>query len=221
MKKQIIITIHGIRTKALRSWQPLMWEYIKGMDPDIKVFTYKYGYLLAPISWYIAVSKFFKIPLFYRKHTVGKFAQYMENIQNKFPDHDISIIAHSFGTWISYNAIGRNDKIKIRNLVLIAGVISSHVEKLELLNWIEEGRIKTVHSWSSHSDKVVCKCALPPFGKLGHRGFVRYGKEEDKIAPQLKPYQAEIYNHHTDEEHGGVISKLAQYGKQLFLQLTA
>jgi len=115
---------------------------------------------------------------------------------------------------------GRKESIKIRNLVLVSAVISSHVEKLDLLNWMETGKINTVHSWSSHSDAVVCKCAIPPFGKLGYRGFIRYGEEEDKIAPQDKPYPAEIYNHHTDEGHSGVLAKLAVYGKQLFIQLT-
>ena len=218
--KQIVITIHGIHTKALKSWQPSMWGYIKRRDPLIKVFTYKYGYLLAPFSWYITFTRALRIPSFFRKFVIGRFAKYIEKLQKKFPDHEISIIAHSFGTWITYNALGRKEDIKIKNLVLVSGVISSHVEKLDLLNWLEMGKVKTVHAWSSHEDDVVGKCAIPPFGKLGHRGFVRYGKEEDKKDPQEKPYPAEIYNHCTTEGHSGVLAKLAVYGKQLFFQLT-
>ncbi len=219
MKKQIIITIHGIRTRQIKSWQMSFWNFVKSNNPDVKVFRYQYGFLMAPMSWWFAFTSKFRVLSFFRKRIISGFVKFINKIQRKFPDHEINIIAHSFGTWISYYSLERDPDIRVGSLVLVQGVISSHIEKLNLANWLELGRVKRVHAWSSPNDRVVGKLVLPPFGKLGYRGFIRRGHDEDRINPAYKPYPVEIYNHRTDEGHGGVLDKLDVYGEELLAQL--
>ncbi len=216
---KVIITIHGIHTNQMKSWQTRFWEFAHKKDKDVKVLQYEYAFILAPFAWLMTFTNYFKIPSFLRSHLIKRFVAFINKVKKEFPDAEISIIAHSFGTWISYCALERDQTIKIKNLVLVAGVISSHIEKLDLSEWLEWGRINRVHAWSSHNDDVVCAKALPPFGKVGCRGFIRKDHAEDYESPHPKPYPVEIHNHHTQEKHGGVLDKLEVYGEQLVNQL--
>lgn len=220
MPKTAIITIHGIHTRQLMSWQSRFADYINGQDKDIKILAYKYGMLLAPFSWWAALTNTLHIPTPFRKWLIRKFCQYISDIQKKFPDYEISIIAHSFGTWMAYNAVECDANIKIKNMVLVQGVLPIHAEDTDIFNLLEEDRLGSVYIWSSHKDNVICKMAIPPFGKCGCFGFVRMAHTEDYTKPALKPYNFEIYNLTTEEDHGGVLRNLDVYGPTLYKQLT-
>lgn len=218
--KPAIITIHGIHTKDLSTWQDAFRFYVKERWPDVKVFQYEYGMLLAPFAWGITLFGKFKMPKFFRRFVTDAFKAYVEKLQKKFPDYEFSILAHSFGTWITYHMLQRNPDVNLRNIVLVAGVISEHQEKLDFINWLEEGRINSVHAFSSPNDTVVKDIAVPPFEKLGYYGFIRKGFPSDIGNPKPKPYPYEIYNHRTNEDHGGVLKNLDVYGEELFKALS-
>jgi len=217
--KQIIVTVHGIHAKRLTGWQHKFWGYIKRKHPSTLVFAYRYGYLIAPLSWLMVVFNKYRIPTPIRKFYIHGFLKFLRKVARDYPDHKISILCHSFGTWLAYNALLRDEEIKIDALVLVHGVISSHVEKLDLIDWIDWRRLNRVYAWSSKNDRVVKEAAIPPFGKVGFRGFVRHDHKEDYLKPHPMPYPTEIFNVSTEEDHNGVFEDLDKYGERLYEQL--
>lgn len=220
MKKTAIITIHGIHTGDMSTWQDAFRFFVKAKHPDTKIFNYEYGVVLAPFAWGITLFGKFRMPKWIRRMVTGRFKAYVENLQKKFPDHEFSILAHSFGTWITYHMMKRHPEVNFRNLVLVGGVISEHQEKLELVEWLESGRLNSVHAFSSKNDLVVGKVAVPPFEKLGYYGFIRKGIASDEQQPVFNPYPPyNIFNYYTLEDHGGVLKKLDVYGDHLYTLL--
>lgn len=219
MKPLIISTIHGIHTTDMNTWQDNFRFYAKALFPEVKLINFEYGTVLAPFAWMNAITKCFHLPAWLTDHLIARYAKHLEELSKKFPDHEISILAHSLGTWIAYWALVRCKEVNIRNLVLVGAVISSHQEKLDIVNWLETGKMNALYNWYSHSDRVV-EFAPPPFGKAGFRGMIRRGFEEDRTLPAFQPYPIyQIYNR-AHEGHGGALSKLEQYGPALLGCLT-
>lgn len=219
MKKKAIVTIHGIHTGDLSTWQDNFRFFLKSQNRDVKIFQYEYGKVLGIYAWFLSFGEKLMVPKWLRKRTVNQFADYVRKLQNKFPDYDFSILAHSFGTWISYHALKNNPEINIRNLVLVGGVISQHQERSQLIDWLENERLGAVYAYWSHSDSVVGKIAIEPFGKLGFYGFIRHDHNEDYLTPQIQPYPDYRIFNREHEGHGGALRFLDKYGKQLISDL--
>ncbi len=216
--KNIIITIHGIKWKGRKDWQNQFGAFVKKEDPDISVFHFRYGYLFAFASWFIRLAKFLRIP-FIQGRYARRLAKFIKKIQGKYPGHRISIIAHSFGGHIVEQAVALDEGVKLENIVFVHCPISAHIEMTSMWNWLEFGRVKAIHAWSSHKDAVIGKIAIKPFGQNGYWGFIRYDRTEDRKRPAEKPYPIELYNVHTEERHSGVLDDLTKYGRKLVGQL--
>lgn len=206
--KNLIITVHGIHTSIDKGWQKKFKKWTKKNYPEIEVINYSYGFLLAPFSWWIVLTRKFKIPSFLRRYFITKLVKFIYKVKKQYPDYKVSIISHSFGTWLSYYALNREPMLKIHNFILVQGVISSHVEKLDILSWLSRGKVNAVFAWSSHNDSIVCKVAIPPFGKVGCRGFVRKRIKTDYIKPVVQPYpEFQLYNRYTKNNHSTIWKK--------------
>lgn len=218
--KQAVITIHGIHTRDMTTWQDDFRVFAKAQNPDVKFFQYEYGYTLGVFAWWANLTNYFGVPEFFRNRAIRHFSDYITRLQKKFPDYEFSILAHSFGTWISYNAMICTPEINLNNLVLVGGVISEHWERLQIGNWLEEGRVNSVHAYWAHDDSVVGYIAVEPFGKLGRYGFIRKNVIDDLKEPLPQPYPGFRIFNWQHEGHGGALKFLDKYGKTLLNSLT-
>ena len=169
MIDDIIIAVHGIRTLPRYNWMRIFeihWKY----DKRFKGWLFKnasYGYLRA---FLVAIP-------FIRKYRVWKFKGFLKKIRKKYPDAKINILAHSFGTYIAYEAIRQAKDIKINKLILVASIISAHED---FKDTIGKGLIEKVYNYCSYDDRVV---RFNPFGHSGYWGFLPPGKREHIEAP--------------------------------------
>jgi pimeloyl-ACP methyl ester carboxylesterase len=204
MAKTIVVLIHGILTKQNESddWEPHLGTWIKEHYPDVECLIFKYGWLDPLRSWLSTVVDLLKLPDWINNLAIIRFTKRLRQLQGSNPNADIHVVAHSYGTWVTWRTLMQDSKIRLQSLTLIAGVISAHIEKNNIDRLLINGQIKTVFSWSSHTDEVVRYIAVPPFGHLGWWGFLRKDHPEDRGTPVYKPYDClELYNHATNYEH--------------------
>lgn len=168
--KNIIVTIHGIRTISQFNWQRLFGVHLK-YDTYFKNWIHKrptYGYLLTILC----------VMPFVRYHYIRWFKRYLRKLQSKYPNSNINIIAHSYGTMLAYEAVRRSREhfkkqpIKINKLILVSSIVSSHED---FSDTVKIGLIKEVYNYCSYRDRV---CQLNPFGHSGYWGFLPPNKRE-------------------------------------------
>lgn len=218
-----IVLIHGIWASSKGSnWQDQFEEFALSKYDDIKVYKFKYGFMPALLSWSMTFGKSFQIPHFIRQMYVNAFVSFVRKVKEQQVDYKVSIIAHSFGGWITECALNKILRDNALNAVVYVHCpISSHIENGRHEKWLKSGMIQSFHSWSSYEDEVM-RFAPPPFGHLGYWGFVRDGMPKDRTGPKKKPYRhLKIFNNHTNEEHSAVLDKLYKYGDRLLDQVKA
>ena len=174
--KTTCITIHGVRSKQKGNWQDEFKEYVKKCGrEDINVVNYKYG-------WKFAVLSTFP---FYQRHCIKKFKKWLyRNIYPKY-GNNIVIVAHSFGTLISYHAL--KDSFGCKILILFGGILHCR-EDFE--KTIPE-KIESCENFHSLEDDV---CRLNPIGHSGTWGFRHKNTKTKKW--HRRPYKnKKIVNH--------------------------
>lgn len=217
MSKTAIITIHGIKWRAKDDWQNDFGDYLLSKkDNGFKIFHFRYGGVLATVSWLMSSAKFLKLNSVFKNGKVKAFAKFIKKVKKKFPDHDISILAHSFGGWLTYELLSEYEDLEFKNIVFAHCPIDSHIENTPFWNWFQFGRIKRVFCWSSHNDDVIGKIAIKPFGQNGYWGFIRFDRPEDRERPDAQPYSIPLFNCSTKEDHHGILEK---FRSKLFSQL--
>lgn len=210
--KKIYVTIHGICTaKRDVDWQDVFELIAQREDPTCEVVTHKYGRVLGIVSWFVSLQHALNFTQWRHEGYIKTFAERLIQIRKDNPDAEISVVAHSFGTYITYEALSHYIDVNVDNIILIAGVISCHIENLNLDEMFEDGRIKYLRSYCTHNDELIRGLIYTSpitfsFGHLGYWGFIRRGHEnEDKQKPLEKPYeQLPVYNRQTEEDHSGV-----------------
>ncbi|WP_417408378.1 caspase family protein [Hoeflea sp.] len=110
--KQIVILLHGIRTRAW--WQGTLTTLIES-ETDSIVIPIKYGRF--DLFRFILPFYFLKNP------TISKIEKRIEDTIDQFPDAKITIIAHSFGTYALSEILFRNPRIRLNRIVLCGAII--------------------------------------------------------------------------------------------------
>lgn len=212
----IVTTVHGIHKVSDRNWQHNLDWFFREEFYFRYTYNFSYGWLWGVFGWILLIKQWLKIPSFFRRNVIKKFIREMRKLQEEFPNTEISIICHSFGSWIVYWALDHDPTLNIKSLVIVNGVVSMFGGDLE--KWVKLGRIKKVYVYSSREDEVV-KYAPAPYGKIGYWGLLR---KKDWAAGDDKPYATPFKDMHNivhNGEHSDVITQLNVYGEQLFHQL--
>jgi hypothetical protein len=112
---QVVLLIHGIRTEA--DWGPMVRSKLE-VPGRIEVIPIKYGYFDAFRFWF---------PFWTRNKPVEKVYVQIRVALQKFrrdhPDAKLSIIAHSFGTYVVGQILKREFDLKIHRLILCGSVL--------------------------------------------------------------------------------------------------
>lgn len=171
-----LISIHGVRSKQKNGWQTELCKYIKKCGrKDIRYITYSYGWIPA----------FYCIIPFIRRYHVKKFKKFLN--QTIYPQYgdNITVVAHSFGSHISFHSL--KDSIGCKKLILFGSVLHCR----ENFHGIVPKKIKSIENFHSKEDQVA------QFAPQGHCGFFGFRNQNTKSKKwKHKPYpDKEIFNH--------------------------
>ena len=112
---QVVLLIHGIRTQA--EWQAMVREKI-AVPGKIEVIPIKYGYFDVLRFWF---------PFWTRSRPIERVCIQIRVALQKYrkihPDAKLSIIAHSFGTYIIGEILRRGFDLHIHRLILCGSVL--------------------------------------------------------------------------------------------------
>lgn len=107
----VVVLIHGIRTQA--PWTETVAEIV-AHQCDATVIPLRYGYF--------DLFRFLS-PVFTRRRPVRRILRELRDIQRLYPHSQISVIAHSFGTYALCQALQEPD-MRLNRLVLCGCIVS-------------------------------------------------------------------------------------------------
>ena len=183
---RLIVAIHGIQSPKKGNW---IYDFCdfgkkdKRFAADVFV-PYYYGFLPALES----------INAFDRYNHIRALMKFLRLTQQQYPNGNLSMVAHSYGTDMSFQAVKRSgedgrDPILVDKLILVAGIVSAHRE-IPYTDTLRAGKIKQMHCYCSYDDEV---CRYNPFGHSGCFGFLRSAYD---MTCYDKPFKdLAIYNH--------------------------
>lgn len=164
--KQLVFLIHGIRTHA--NWQPMVQRVLEEL-PDTRVVPLKYGFFDAIRFW---------CPLLTRQGPVDEVRREIQYAHSEYPDADLSVIAHSFGTYIISRILLETPDIRLKRLVLSGCIIPRRYRWDYVKTRIETVVINdygTRDVWP-----VLAKSLSWGYGDTGRHGFGRGGAINDR-----------------------------------------
>jgi hypothetical protein len=112
---QVVLLIHGIRTQA--DWGPMVKSKIE-VPGQIQVIPIKYGYFDAFRFWFPFWTRSKPVERVYVQIRVA-----LQKYRKEHPDAKLSIIAHSFGTYVVGQILKREFDLKIHRLIPCGSVL--------------------------------------------------------------------------------------------------
>ena len=175
---KILISLHGVRSKQKENWQDKLGEYVKKCGrQDIRVVNYKYGWIPA----------YFVIFPFIRRYYTKRFLKFLyRKIYAVYGQENIYIVAHSFGSYISFHAskVGMHTK----KLILFGSILHCREDFEDIV----PDKIEEIHNFHSKTDEICM------FNNLGHSGAWGFRHKDTKSKIWKKyPYgkKIKIINH--------------------------
>lgn len=155
----IILLIHGIRDQA--TWGPMVANVLKAEVPDIiEVFPIKYG-------WFDSLR--FWLPFWTREAPVDRVLREIEIVQQQYPKARISIIAHSFGTYIVSRILRDHPSVRYHRLILCGSIIDT-AYRWDLVS--DRLSTRVINDYGSRDSwPIMAKTLTWGFGDSGSNGF--------------------------------------------------
>jgi pimeloyl-ACP methyl ester carboxylesterase len=161
MPNRVLVSIHGVETEG--KWQEKIDPSFEGID-DFAYRKYKYGKF---DFWNAALQS-------RRDEEVERFAALYDDLK-KENCKNISVIAHSFGTYIVGAALLRFNTIHLNALILCGSILATDFDWSAL---VRDRRVKRILNEKAGDDWVVTKfrgkvlpALVPHSGPSGVDGF--------------------------------------------------
>ena len=106
----VVLLVHGIRTHA--AWQVMVTDVLE--SPTVRVIPIKYGYFN---------SVRFLAPFETSREPVQRLEREIREVRESYPGARISIIAHSFGTYVVSKILQEDTDIRIHRIVFCGSVV--------------------------------------------------------------------------------------------------
>lgn len=164
--KHFIVLIHGIRTNA--EWQQHL-EHELRKHSDIEIVPTSYGVLP---TWK------FLYPVFTRTKPVLELERELRTIRADNPAANISILAHSFGTYVVSRILQRNPTIRIHRLQLCGSIIREKY-RWDRVKHMVTGKLIVNDVGTRDNWPVLAKHATVGYGDSGRFGFKTYGVRDN------------------------------------------
>lgn len=110
--EHVVLLIHGIRTQA--DWQEMVVDVLEGSTT--KVIPIRYGYFDVFRFWF---------PFKTRSKPINRVEKEIENVKELYPKARLSIIAHSYGTYIIGRILHSNFNLNIDKLIFCGSVLKA------------------------------------------------------------------------------------------------
>lgn len=155
--ERVIMLVHGIRTTA--NWQQLVEQELGLLAPNVTVYPVRYG-VFDLIS--------FLSPVGTRGAPVKRVLQEIQDAKLKHPNAKISVVAHSFGTYVMSKILKHHD-VSLERLVLCGAVIPEDYRWRDVREKIEGPVVNDVGTQDILP--LVAKHATVGYGPSGRYGF--------------------------------------------------
>lgn len=166
--KKLVVTVHGIRTKG--KWQEKLKEAVAIKEGFHACIPYKYRYF-----------SFFKLFTRSKGNALDLFKSNLRDLFDEHPNSEVYIFAHSFGTYLVYEALQEMtlaDCPKIKNIVFAGSVLRSDSRVTELANTLNIDRV--INDCGRRDiPLLLSECFLKGMGMAGIVGF--YGFTTERI----------------------------------------
>jgi len=111
--KHVVVLLHGMNTNA--EWQEALADAIRNCS-NIEPLVVGYGNFNPLKFWF---------PFIFRKGRINKVATDLRGICKRNPDVHISIVAHSFGTYILSQILRQHPDVKLHRILLCGAIVSA------------------------------------------------------------------------------------------------
>jgi hypothetical protein len=154
----IVMLIHGIRTNA--EWQGVA---VKELSPHCRrVVPIRYGF-------FDVISFWFPVTFLFRWMPVRKVRDELRNLIANNPTAHISVVAHSFGTYILTKVLKKHFDIKLFRIVLCGAIVPSEYDWLRLPNKPRGGLMNDIGLLDRLP--IVAEVSTWGYGPTGTYGF--------------------------------------------------
>jgi pimeloyl-ACP methyl ester carboxylesterase len=161
-RQHVVILIHGINTYAL--WQN-----------EISATLRDNGFVAEPIGYGVySVPRFLAPSRRLRRDAVDVITSNVTDIRRRYPGATISIIAHSFGTYVTIEFLRRHHDFQICRLVLCGSVLKRDTAFADLADRFEEQTPaeKIVNDCGTHDPWPILAASVTwGYGSSGTFGF--------------------------------------------------
>lgn len=113
VRKHIVVLLHGMNTNA--EWQEALAESMRN-SPELEPTVVGYGNFHPVKFW---------LPCVYRRGRIKKVLTDLRGIRGRHPDADISIVAHSFGTYIIAKILVACSDVKFHRVLLCGAIVDT------------------------------------------------------------------------------------------------
>lgn len=154
----VVALVHGIRTQG--QWAELVQDVLEA-DAGVMVEPIKYGYL----------DLFrFVCPIVTRRAAVEEVHQKLLAIREYHPGSDLSVVAHSFGTYVIASILLANPFLRVRRLIFCGSIVRRKYPWAHVAHKIAERKV--VNDCGGKDIWPVLATALTfGFGPTGTFGF--------------------------------------------------
>ena len=159
---QVVLLIHGIRTQA--DWGPMVRSKLE-VPGNIEVIPIRYGYLDAFRFWFPFWTRIKPIERVYKQIRVA-----LQKYRRSHPDAKISIIAHSFGTYIIGEILKRGFDLQIHRLILCGSVLPQDFPWEQCQGRFDDDKVVN-ECGKSDIWPVLAQSASWGYGASGTHGF--------------------------------------------------
>jgi hypothetical protein len=171
----IVVLIHGIRTEA--TWGELVKTRLERAGGlHVEILRYGYFDLLRFLS-----------PFGTRRGAVTEIEYKIQAIRNYDRDSDISIIAHSFGTYIVAAILKRDDFFRAKRIVFCGSVVPRRFNWFRVAHKIKEPKIVN-DCGTSDIWPVLARAVTFGYGPTGTFGF-----GDPKVRDRYHPFAHSDY----------------------------
>lgn len=161
--EQVILLIHGIRTQA--DWQPMLTQVLEEKG-RIKVISIKYGYFDVFHFWFP----------FARQSPVTRVEKEFRSARKKYPHAKISVIAHSFGTYVIGKLLKEEFDFELERLILCGSILPCSYPWEDVMHKFIGGNDENILNIVNECGKrdiwpVLAKTTSWGYGDSGTHGF--------------------------------------------------
>lgn len=156
-RKHIVVLLHGMNTNA--EWQEALAEPIRN-STHIEPLVVGYGNFHPVKFW---------VPVYFRRGRINKVLTDLKGIRKRNPEADISIVAHSFGTYIVSKILATCTEIIFHRILLCGAIVDSDYDWSAVSNRFKEPVVNDIGRkdiWPS-----MAKSWSWGFGNSGCIGF--------------------------------------------------